>query len=150
VIPGRADIQRELETLGKDTARLTHSQQVMLCAYFVDCVEKARTLSQNPEVRAERVKARRARLVRHGKRQKTEQRAEYQAYIQSPEWRERRTVAIQGAGGRCQLCNRSDALHVHHRTYKRFGAEMEDDLTVLCKRCHEHFHAAGIVPGRVA
>lgn len=66
----------------------------------------------------------------------TDRSEEYEHYLASPEWRERRSVAIRKAGSRCQVCNGSDRLGVHHRTYERLGAEMEDDLTVLCEDCH--------------
>jgi 5-methylcytosine-specific restriction endonuclease McrA len=64
---------------------------------------------------------------------------EYKRYIASDEWRTRREVAIRKAGERCQVCNMGGALDVHHRTYVRLGSEMEDDLTVLCRTCHELF-----------
>lgn len=69
----------------------------------------------------------------------------YNAYLQSEEWRRRRAQAIAHAGGRCQLCNEAKYLNVHHRTYERVGKERPEDLTVLCRKCHEHFH--GITGG---
>lgn len=66
---------------------------------------------------------------------------EYQAYINSPEWRAKADAAKARAGHRCQLCNRDGPLDAHHRTYERFGGgELPEDLTVLCRGCHEHFH----------
>ena len=41
---------------------------------------------------------------------------------------------------RCQLCNTGGSLQVHHRTYQRRGYERLDDLTVLCRKCHERQH----------
>lgn len=72
-----------------------------------------------------------------------EHRERYERYLDSPEWRERRAVAIRKAGGRCQVCNGPDRLEVHHRTYERLGSEMEDDLTVLCHDCHGLFSEHG-------
>lgn len=70
-----------------------------------------------------------------------ERRAEYKAYLASPLWQEKRKVALERAEHRCQLCNRTKQLDVHHRTYERFGGEeLPGDLTVLCRGCHEHFH----------
>lgn len=71
----------------------------------------------------------------------------YEAYIASPEWRERREERIRAVGGRCQLCNQAGELHVHHRTYARVGREFDSDLTVLCARCHEKYH--DILPSRI-
>lgn len=64
----------------------------------------------------------------------------YREYLQSDHWRKTREQAISKAGGRCQMCNRSDRLHVHHRTYVRRGEERMSDLLVLCETCHHEFH----------
>lgn len=66
----------------------------------------------------------------------------YNEYLNSRQWRERREYAIRRALGRCQVCNiEASYLHVHHRTYERLGAEYDADLLVLCRECHELFHA---------
>jgi len=64
----------------------------------------------------------------------------YRDYLQSPEWQERRRRMLKSAGYRCQLCNASAQLHVHHRTYERRGSEYNGDLIVLCAGCHAKFH----------
>lgn len=65
----------------------------------------------------------------------------YEAYLQSPEWkalaRQRRKID----GYRCRLCNRSDRLQVHHRTYDRQYHEDIEDLTTLCDECHDWYSA---------
>jgi hypothetical protein len=66
--------------------------------------------------------------------------ASYDRYMKSPEWKEKRKQAIAEAGDRCQLCNNDHFLHVHHRTYERFGCEEISDLTVLCGYCHAKHH----------
>lgn len=70
---------------------------------------------------------------------------EYESYLASPEWAERRTYYLAKALHRCQLCNREGGpggrgLHAHHRTYERLGAELDADITVLCKDCHKRHH----------
>lgn len=72
-----------------------------------------------------------------------ERRAEYLAYLQSPEWQAKRVEALARAKNRCQVCNSTRRLDVHHRTYERFKDEHPDDLTVLCRPCHDLFHTAG-------
>lgn len=67
----------------------------------------------------------------------------YREYLQTEEWKERRRRAMKRAGFRCQVCNQSDTLNVHHRTYERRGDERNDDLLVLCQPCHELFHRQG-------
>lgn len=54
-----------------------------------------------------------------------------------------RARALTYAEHRCQVCNGSKKVQVHHRTYDRIGCELPSDLTVLCDKCHGLFHAAG-------
>ena len=67
----------------------------------------------------------------------------YDLYLQTAEWQTLRRIKMEAASHRCQICN-SDAgpLEVHHRTYERRGRERLDDLTVLCRRCHQSHHDA--------
>jgi len=64
----------------------------------------------------------------------------YLAYLRSATWRRKRAAALKRAGFRCQVCNGSKRLDVHHRTYARFGRERASDLIVLCRTCHDIFH----------
>lgn len=73
-------------------------------------------------------------------RQRELETMDYRTYLASPEWRATRTEKVAEAGGRCELCNSPDSLHVHHRTYERRGNERTSDLTVLCRVCHEAYH----------
>ena len=61
----------------------------------------------------------------------------YHAYLRTPQWQARRQAALKRADYRCQICNSSDRLEVHHRTYDNIGNELPGDLTVLCHSCHE-------------
>lgn len=63
-------------------------------------------------------------------------------YLNSEHWHITRLAALERAGHRCQVCNGADRLDVHHRTYERLGNERPEDLTVLCRRCHDLFHDA--------
>jgi hypothetical protein len=64
-------------------------------------------------------------------------REEYDEYLRSPEWQERRQKALAFSGHRCQM-NREHTtqLQVHHNTYERLGHERPSDLIVLCDTCH--------------
>lgn len=64
---------------------------------------------------------------------------DYESYLLSPEWRERRAERIRFAGGKCEVCCSPERLEVHHRTYERLGAELMTDLLVLCADCHGRF-----------
>lgn len=49
--------------------------------------------------------------------------------------------AMTRAKGRCEMCGTNQRqLHVHHKTYERFGNEHPLDLVVLCDRCHKKAH----------
>jgi 5-methylcytosine-specific restriction endonuclease McrA len=70
---------------------------------------------------------------------------EYTGYISSPEWRQKAEEAKSKAGYRCQVCNRSRTevqLDAHHRTYERLGNELQEDITVLCRECHQLYEDA--------
>lgn len=63
-------------------------------------------------------------------------------YLNSPHWRSRRLVALQKADWTCAGCGlRSRRLDVHHLTYERIGQELDEDLEVNCRACHEKEHA---------
>ncbi len=64
----------------------------------------------------------------------------YSEYLKTQEWIRRRQIALKIVEHRCQLCNSSDSLQVHHRTYQRLGCEKMGDLLVLCAECHTLFH----------
>jgi 5-methylcytosine-specific restriction endonuclease McrA len=59
-------------------------------------------------------------------------------------WHGIRERALKRAGWCCQECgiNRYQAgvLEVHHLTYDRLGAELDEDLRVLCRKCHYDVH----------
>ena len=64
----------------------------------------------------------------------------YKAYLGSEHWAEVRAWAVKWAGSRCMVCNASDPLQVHHRTYERLGHESRTDVLALCERCHKKAH----------
>ncbi len=69
---------------------------------------------------------------------------DYREYIRSDEWRETATAAKVRADWRCQVCNRPSTdvtLDAHHRTYERLGHELPEDITVLCRDCHELYES---------
>lgn len=66
---------------------------------------------------------------------------DYYEYIKSEEWIVKATDAKERADWRCQVCNKeaseSITLDAHHRTYERLGNERPEDITVLCRECHD-------------
>lgn len=55
-------------------------------------------------------------------------------------WHDVRAEAFKRDCGRCVTCNESENLNVHHRTYLRWGCELVEDVTTLCRGCHVVFH----------
>lgn len=61
-------------------------------------------------------------------------------------WREIRQQALDRDGHQCRCCGAQEddifpgygkvRLEAHHRHYQRWGKELLDDVTVLCKECH--------------
>jgi hypothetical protein len=73
----------------------------------------------------------------------------YRRYLRTPEWRRTRAAALLRAGHACSLdVTHTAQLEVHHRTYERLGAELDGDVTVLCRACHRRHHAGNGRPRR--
>jgi hypothetical protein len=73
---------------------------------------------------------------------------DHAAYIKSEAWRVKADAAKQRAGHRCQVCNKSGQLDAHHRTYERLGNELPEDITVLCRECHELYEKNRMMGGQ--
>jgi hypothetical protein len=61
----------------------------------------------------------------------------YRQYIKSDAWRARRERALLKVGRRCERCPEITGLEVHHLNYENLGHEPDEDLEVLCWRCHK-------------
>ena len=68
----------------------------------------------------------------------------YRAYLASNQWNALRKRKLTDVGYHCQVCNSSENLQVHHKTYKRLFHEKLNDLTVLCSHCHNLYHQTKI------
>lgn len=66
--------------------------------------------------------------------------SEYQRYLASARWKQKRLVVLQRAQYCCERCGERQRLEVHHLTYDRLGAEHPNDLMVLCRPCHSQCH----------
>ena len=67
---------------------------------------------------------------------------EYQRYLRSAAWNEKRIRRLQIDHCRCAICGSSDQqLNVHHLTYRNIMQEdVEQDLITLCRSCHAMLH----------
>ena len=64
----------------------------------------------------------------------------YQEYLESEHWQQARVAALEKAGYKCQLCSYRYGLEVHHNNYDNLWNESEQDLFVLCEKCHKRHH----------
>ena len=67
-----------------------------------------------------------------------------EVYLKSDWWRERRKLKLEACGRVCNRCRSIKNIQVHHLSYARKYAELDEDLEVLCKPCHEAEH--GLIP----
>lgn len=66
---------------------------------------------------------------------------EYDNYISSAEWAEKRKQRMKIDHYRCCMCGKSGKLQVHHVSYDRLGHEdVFHDLCTLCPECHKLIH----------
>lgn len=63
--------------------------------------------------------------------------AEYERYMRSAKWRNVREQMFKLRGKKCERCDATTDLELHHKTYERFGNELPSDLAILCKPHHE-------------
>lgn len=70
----------------------------------------------------------------------TQPKIKYAEYITSRDWelRKKRYFATNYKG--CWACGRTKDIHLHHHTYERLGAELDEDLVPLCEVCHTNVH----------
>ena len=64
----------------------------------------------------------------------------YKEYLLGDWWRSRKAQAIRDAGYKCEQCGSMNRLEVHHLNYQNLGNEGDDDLVMLCRKCHEGWH----------
>lgn len=70
---------------------------------------------------------------------------EYIEYLKSSEWRDKRKKVLSKCN-HCRLCWTKKVLQIHHLHYKTlFNENLDKDVVVLCKFCHEFIHAEFLV-----
>jgi hypothetical protein len=69
-----------------------------------------------------------------------ERRSKYEAYLRTPEWRQKRAKVIDRENGLCQGCRERRIEEVHHATYANLGNELLFQLIGLCSPCHRVAH----------
>ena len=64
----------------------------------------------------------------------------YNAYMSSNAWAKVKRRVLAARRAICSTCGSTANIHVHHKTYERLGAELDEDLEILCKPCHMQLH----------
>lgn len=68
----------------------------------------------------------------------------YKNYLQTEHWKNKRIKIAKQRGMKCEKCGKKiyehEIYHIHHKTYKRIGNELDDDLMLLCPECHSDIH----------
>ena len=75
--------------------------------------------------------------------------AEYQRYLKSPEWAERKRAFFASNPRRCAACGTYKKIHLHHSSYDLLTREPDSDLWPLCFKDHRNVHRA-FASGRFA
>lgn len=66
----------------------------------------------------------------------------YRDYLKTDHWQKiRQAKILKKRGNICRLCAKKSAIDVHHRTYKKIGAERLKDLAPICRSCHTLIHS---------
>lgn len=65
---------------------------------------------------------------------------DYNLYLQSSKWKDKRLKVLKRDNYICQSCLFSKATQVHHLTYENVFNENCFELTSVCKPCHENIH----------
>lgn len=65
---------------------------------------------------------------------------EYDAYLSSKKWAQKRQKVIERSGGLCEGCRERVAEDVHHISYDHIYDEFLFELVALCRQCHDRIH----------
>ena len=103
--------------------------------------------TEKKKLRAFWEKYRRAKLDEIGIDSKAVERKivsmDYKEFLETPYWKAIALHVREAAGRTCAICGKKGGvLHVHHKTYKHHGRELEhlEDLVCLCWKCHKEIH----------
>ena len=64
----------------------------------------------------------------------------YAEYLKSSHWSLFKFNIIAARGMKCERCNSLKDIDLHHRTYRRIGTELPEDVELLCRVCHNREH----------
>jgi len=61
-------------------------------------------------------------------------------YLKSRRWAILRGFKIRLCGNKCEVCQTTGQLHLHHLTYTTLTQESLSDVVLLCPECHQRQH----------
>ena len=66
---------------------------------------------------------------------------EYESYLKSDEWRDKKNRRMKIDGYKCRACGSTHNLQVHHLNYYSVGHEdVWKDIATICDDCHVLIH----------
>lgn len=65
---------------------------------------------------------------------------QYETYLNSEKWKDKRRRVLDRDGHLCQACLKRPATQAHHKSYEFVGQEPLFDLISVCKPCHDKLH----------
>lgn len=113
------------------------SVHVRLPKSFYDKVKK-----QNKLTRGQKRSAKRAE-----RKYKNRVPRKYDVYIKSDWWAKRKNLYYKTHKRICSACDSAEYIDLHHLVYGSFGKEKDENLTPLCRSCHDEFHSLNGVKG---
>lgn len=69
----------------------------------------------------------------------------YEEYIQGWIWQDKKEIYLKarkdnGWPIECLICQGKYGLQLHHLHYNSLGNERQDDLILVCMKCHQDIH----------
>ena len=66
----------------------------------------------------------------------------YAKYLRTAKWKRKREKILERDNHTCQnkTCGSHKTLVCHHRHYRNVFNERDEDLVILCRRCHDKIH----------
>lgn len=106
----------------------------------IEAQRQADVAASSLKPKVKRKRKRKSRIRRRPRGAKRTDGIPYRDYLRTQHWRHRRKLALKQANYRCELCGATEELCVHHLSYERLWAELDEDLAVVCTKCHERIH----------
>lgn len=113
-----------------------------ICLNAIENREHRRAMQEHWREEGERRERERAEQERLRAIQNREWWARYDAYLRSPQWKQKAEAVKRRAGGMCEGCEMRKATQVHHLTYKHVFEEFLWELRAICDVCHERVHSS--------